>query len=238
MSTPTNPYGYPSNPEQPGESQFPPSQSPYPDQTFGGSQVGQPQYPRSAPYPPYPYPPAPYPQAPYAPQGYPMYPQGGMPPYGGPPPERQSRTTLWVILSILGVLAVVACAACAFLFVMFGQLAQKVAQPAVVTVDFCQDLRTQNYTAAYDLLSSDLQQQVSEDDFVRVNQTHDASDGTVTECTVSSTGGDAQIGDGSVTLPLSVARGTSAPVTGDITLTQSGTTWRISAIDQRLGLLS
>jgi hypothetical protein len=240
MSTPTNPYGYPNNPEQPGDPRYPPSQPPYPDQAFGAPQPGQPQHPGAAPYPPYPpypYPPAPYPQAPYPPQGYPMYPQGGMPPYG-PPPERQSHTTLWVILGILGALATVACVACAFLFVGLGQFVQKAAQPAIVTVDFCQDLRTQNYTAAYGLLTSGLQQQVTEDAFVKANQAHDASDGTVTQCSVSSGSSHVQFGDGSVTLPLTVARGAGAPVTGNITLTQSGTTWRISAIDPGLGLLS
>lgn len=226
MSSPTNPYGYPPNPEQPGQ----PGQPPYPQQPY----PAYPTYP-SMPDQPYGTPPAGYP---YPPQGYPAYQQGGMPPFAPPaPPQRQRNTTLWVVLSIVGVLAVVACVGCGIFAFGIGNLVQKVGGPAIVTGQFCAELQAANYSTAYDRLSSGLQAQVTRDAFVSALQQRDSTDGSITQCSVQSNNGSGvRLGDTTAALPLTVER-TSTTVTGSIQLVKEGTTWKISGIDPSLHLL-
>lgn len=237
MSSPTNPYGYPPNPEQPGQ----PGPSPsYPQPPY-------PAYP-SAPDQPYGAPPAGYPYPPqgYPPQGYPVYQQGGMPPFAPPiaPPQRQRNTTLWVVLGIVGVLAIIACVACGIFAFGIGNLVQKVSGPIIVSEGFCTDLQSANYSAAYDRLSSDLQGQVTRDAFVTANQQRDSTDGPISSCTVTSSGSSSvQLGDTTATLPITIQRNTTvtstipATATGSVQLVKEGNTWKVSGVDPGLHLM-
>lgn len=130
--------------EQQSYGQQPPSYtSPeaYQQNAFGQQGYGQPQ-------------PPPQQQPPYGQQSYgqPLY---GPPPYMPPPPEqKRSLKWLWITLGIIGGLIVLSCAGC-FLLGTFGFNAVKqVAGPAVVTGEYYQYVKMQQYDQAYALLDS------------------------------------------------------------------------------------
>ena len=61
------------------------------------------------------------------------------------------------------------------------------AKPVAVANAFCQDMKTQNYTGAYSLLSSAYKADVSQADYIQANQLHDQLDGKIKDCGVAGT---------------------------------------------------
>ncbi|MGH2515389.1 MAG: hypothetical protein ACRDHP_07015 [Ktedonobacterales bacterium] len=101
---------------------------------------------------------------------------------------------------------------------------------------FCTDLKTQNYTGAYALLSSGYQTKVTQPQFLQAGQLHDAIDGKVQGCSATDSGGGLsallQLGSTTVTFPAQITR--NKPFTGDMTLVNQGGAWKVDAIDTSL----
>jgi len=225
MSTPSGPYdptppsgGYPQNP--------PPYQGypPYPGEVPQQSPYGQPPYGQQ-----------PYGQQPYGPpQVYPGYPGYPVPPQ----PQKNSNRTLWIILSVVGGVLVLACVSCVVLFAVLGSqlFNSPIFGSTIAVTEFCTDEKDQQYPQAYHLLSSSMQNQMTQDQFVQRSQSLDTSQGTVSQCqpTPSST---PQAGDTSASFDVRVTRGTAGtPTTGTITLVKESGGWKIDSIDPSLSL--
>lgn len=219
----------------------------------GGAQQGaDPSQPPAQSYPPHPQhpqqPPPPYPgpygQPPYASspygQPYPPYAPYAQP-YGyGPPPQapqpRASNKGLWIGLSILGVVILLSCIGCA---VGFGLLINNTTRaftssfgPDLVATELCNDEEVSDYTAVYDLFSSDLQSQTTQDAFVAASQAREQSNGVVQNC-VPQSPSQPQSASARVHITLTLNDG---PHSGYITLVQQGGLWQIDSYDSSLGL--
>lgn len=220
---PTLPGGEPqaSNPPVPPAHPHPQQpMPPIPPEPYPGA-YGQPPY---APYPPRPaYPPYPA----YAPYGPPQAPQ----------PPRSSNKGLWIGLSVLGVVILLSCVACA---VGVGLLINNASRtftstlgPAVVAEELCGDEQNSDYVAVYDLFSSNLQSQTTQDQFVAESQAREQANGVVRQCSAAPasqvTSDSARVG---ITLTLD-----DGPHNGYITLVQQGGVWQIDSYDSSLGLI-
>lgn len=101
---------------------------------------------------------------------------------------------------------------------------------------FCTDLKAQNYTGAYGMLSSGYQAKVTQQQFTQASQLHDQIDGKVQGCSAGAGGGglDAllQLGSTSVTFPAQITR--NKTLTGDMTLINQNGAWKVNAIDTSL----
>jgi hypothetical protein len=218
---------------------------------------------RTPDYPPHPdY----YAQPPGSP-GYPSYPQGNPPtqpqqsypypqpgaqpyppyqPYPGqyappPMPPKRSNRTLWIVLGSVGAALILICGVCAFAVIALGGQIGKALGPVVgasVTLsNFCLAEQEQDYSTAYGQFSSSLQDRLPEETFITNAQTHDTSDGKVTDCSTSSSGsGSTSISSDTVVLTLRVIRVDSPATTGSVTLVKEGNNYKIDSIDPSLNL--
>lgn len=194
-----------------------------------------------------------YPQQPVPPQAYPgMYGQppyppsasypGYAPPYSqpyGPPPTPQPRSSnkgLWIGLSILGAVILLSCVGCAAgLGLLINNTARTFTSsfgPDFVATELCSDEEVSDYTAVYELFSSNLQSQTTQDQFVTASQAREQSKGVVRNCTAP-TLSQSQDGRARVAITLTLDDG---PHTGYITVVQSGGLWQIDGYDDSLGL--
>lgn len=201
------------------------------------------------------YPPQPeyYAQTP----GYPTYAQGNPPtqpqqsyppyqPYPGqyappPMPPKRSNRTLWIVLGSVGAALVLICGVCAFAAIALGGQLGKALGPtigaSVTLANFCVAEQEQDYSKAYAQFSTNLQNQVTSDQFANQAAAHDASDGKVTDCsTDSSNPSGTQVSDTQVTLSLRVKRANGPTTTGLVTLVKEGSDFKIDALDPSLGL--
>jgi|GEM_PF-1127600 hypothetical protein len=113
-------------------------------------------------------------------------------------------------------------------------------------VTFCGAEQTQQYGLAYQQFSSQLQQQITEDQFTQHAQQLDQQNGTITSCGQHS-GSNATVSGNSVTIEVDVTRtfgsdaggnaGKHQAFQGNITLVQEGNDWHINQIDTSLGLV-
>lgn len=202
----------PASPTQP----YPPQQS-VPPQAYPGM-YGQPPYPPSASYPGY--------APPYG------------PPYGPPsaPPPRASNTGLWIGLSILGAVILLSCVGCAAgLGLLINNTTRTLTssvRPELVATDLCNDEEVSDYIAVYDLFSSNLQSQTTQDQFVAASQAREQSKGVVRSCLVQP-GAQSEDGRARVAITLTLNDGSHK---GYITVVQSGGLWQIDGYDDSLGL--
>jgi hypothetical protein len=92
---------------------------------------------------------------------------------------------------------------------------------------FCAAMQGQDYSAAYDLLDSAQQGQVSRDDFVASGKLHDAIDGSITTCALAKVpqGNNDQL----TLLTIQLKRSKQGLATGDVTLKLEGTAWKLDA---------
>ncbi len=227
MSTPSGPYD-----PTPPSGEYPQNPPPYP---------GYPPYPGDAPqqspYGQSPYGQPPYGQQPYGPpQVYPGYPGYPVPPQ----PQKNSNRTLWIILGVVGGVLVLACVLCVGgVFFLGSQLFNNPTIASTIAVtNFCADEESQQYVRAYNLLSSSMQSQRTQSDFIQRSQSLDTSQGTVSQCqpTTSSTN---PATDTSASIPVTVMRGTGSTATttnGTITLVKESGGWKIDSIDPSLSL--
>ena len=169
--------------------------------------------------------------------GYGQPPMGQPPMYGQPmmppaAPAKKSRKRLWITLGVIAGVLVLACGGIGFVF--FSAI-QEALKPVTVATTFCNDLKAQNYTTAYDLLSSNAQGQVSRDLFVQAAQLQDQIDGTVKSCapvTGSSANTKIDVNAGKASLKATVQR--NQAFTGNILLIKQGSDWKIDDIDASL----
>jgi hypothetical protein len=201
------------------------------------------------------YPPQPeyYAQTP----GYPTYAQGNFPtqpqqpyppyqPYPGqyappPMPPKRSNRTLWIVLGSVGAALVLMCGVCAFaVFALGGQIGKALGPTigaSVTLANFCVAEQQQDYAKAYAELSTNLQNQVTSDQFTSKAAAHDTADGKVTDCsTDSSNPSGTEVSDTQVTLSLRVKRANGPTTTGLVTLVKEGSAFRIDSLDPSLGL--
>jgi hypothetical protein len=129
----------------------------------------------------------------------------GYPPMAAPP-QKKSRRGLWITLGVVGGLLVVCCAGVAGLFTYATVQAAK---PIAVASSFCNDLKSQTYTSAYNLLSANYQARIPEQTFVQGVQLQDQVDGTVKSCGLqsgNSTGFTFPLNNNTATLAAQVVR--------------------------------
>jgi flagellar basal body-associated protein FliL len=183
------------------------------------------------------------------PEGYPSYPGGqpgyGQPGYGqsgyGPPmgqmppptlPKKKSRRGLWIILSIIVVLLLACIAGFGILFYNAAQIAL---QPLQAAQNFCNDLKTQDYSSAYTMLSTNYQGQVTQTQFTQGSQLHDQIDGKVQSCAPASNNNFSfNLGNGPTTASFNATVTRNKAFTGKISMVKEGSAWRVDALDQSL----
>jgi hypothetical protein len=177
----------------------------------------------------------------------PPAPDRGLPEYGRPPgsptpltyppehmppeyaPRARARRWPWITCGIIiGVLLI----PCALLAILGVYLFSGIAGTNGTISTFCDDLKAQRYSAAYDTFSTQLQSQVSREQFVAVNTQRDQTDGPVRAC------GNPQISislhNNNAYIPLAITR--TQTYTGTIHLVHEGNGWKIDAIDPALQL--
>ena len=152
-----------------------------------------------------------------------------MPPVVPPQAPRKNRKPLFITCGVILVIAILACGAVGFY--AYTQV-QAALQPVNAAQAFCSDLKKQDYTAAYGMLSTNYQSQLSQADFTAGSKAHDQIDGTVKSCTQagSGTSGFKYVPGKQATLAVTVTR--SKPFSGNIVLVDQSGTWKIDSIDQ------
>ncbi|HEX6121928.1 MAG TPA: NTF2-like N-terminal transpeptidase domain-containing protein [Ktedonobacterales bacterium] len=161
------------------------------------------------------------------PGGYPTMP-------GTPPEQKKSRKGLWITLGVIGGLLVLCCAAGIGLFVFATVQAAK---PIAAATNFCDDLKAQDYTAAYGMLSTDYQGKVTADQFTQASQLHDQIDGKVKKCGLLASGNSStsfNFDFNNNTAKLSAQTTRNKTFTGTIALVKQGDDWKIDNIDPSL----
>ncbi len=103
---------------------------------------------------------------------------------------------------------------------------------------YCADLKTQNYDAAYGLLSTGYQSQVTETDYVADAKLHDQIDGKISDCGQPHKGNFTwNLGESPQSLDTQIKRETSAGAhegTGSVSLVKQGGNWKIDAVADSL----
>jgi hypothetical protein len=170
----------------------------------------------------------------HIPIGYPTpYYPPNYPPMPAPSRSRSNRT-LAIVLGVIGAVALVGCAAGTLLVISVFNAASNFVGPIAAVTQFCQDEENQDYTAAYQLLSSNVRQNYSEDQFITFSQSRDSTDGDVTACQVTS-GNTPQITGSTATLSLTDTLDASQ-VVGPVTLVKESGQWYLDSADSSLRL--
>jgi hypothetical protein len=207
-----------------------------------------PRYPPYTQYPPYlPYPP--YPQPGYPPPGY--WPPGYQMP-GYPPPKKDNTRMVYGIIAAVLVVGIVLCVGCGLALSSYDNLVSHSLSGSLasLTVDeLCLDEEMQDYSSAYTLLSSNLQQQLSESQFTTDGQQHDSTLGQISTCTQQ--GPAVSSSSTEVTATLAITRSVTptpdasgnAPApqasdyTGQVILVEVSSQWKVDQVDSALNML-
>lgn len=166
------------------------------------------------------------------------YPEHYTPRWGGPggvpvqetpptaPPKRKSHKGFWIACGmIVGGLLLAEAVGIIYLNTLSGSQAGQVAD---VATRFCTDLQHQDYTAAYGLLSSRLQAQVTQAQFVQYEQAQDRAAGPVLRCKASGPVDDGTTGATGAMSTMQITR--HVTYTNPIALVQEGNTWKIDTL--------
>jgi hypothetical protein len=188
-----------------------PSLPPYPSP--GGS--SQPLYPYGQPGAP----------------SQPLYPYGGYaPPSQYPPTGTGARTSHRGLITgvVIGVVVLALLGSGAFVGINQYQA------PAQAAQQFCSTLTSQDYVAAYNMLSSNLQSEYTSDQFTLGSQLLDKAEGNVISCgAASGSSYDYTLFGSTATISSVIDRAQSGTLTGKLHLiNQNG--WKISGIDTSL----
>jgi hypothetical protein len=97
---------------------------------------------------------------------------------------------------------------------------------------FCNDLKSQRYSAAYDGFSPHLQSRISRDQFISVNLQRDQVDGPVRACGRAQTS--ISLHNADAFIPLEITR--TQTYIGIIQLVHERNRWKLDAIDPALEL--
>lgn len=140
----------------------------------------------------------------------------------------------WLIPVIIVALVIVVLGAVGGVVYAIGKNALQ--EPMNVTTTFCGDMKTQNYTDAYKLLSSGYQAHVTSQQFTQASQVHDQLDGKVKDCGLA-----ALQNNGGFNLNLSPRNASfnaqitrNRAYTGSVSLVNQNGSWKIDAIDDSL----
>ncbi len=194
-----------------------------------------PGYPPGQAYPPSIYPPPPV--SSYAPAyGQPGHPQPGYP-YPYYPPAQPKSDAGKIVAIVVGVIAgvlILSCVAVILLVASVGRQIGNYVAPLAAVSQFCQDEQAQDYSSAYQLLSSSVRQRYTPDQFVSYSQNRDTAYGQVTNCRVIS-GTQTDVTATSATFSLSVTLGGGENV-GPVTVVKDGGQWYIDSADPPLQL--
>ena len=224
---PSGGYGQPGRPSQPYQGR--PSQpyqgsssQPYqgsPSQPYQG-QYGQP----GAPNPSY----GQFGQP--GPASQPYYNQQTV--YTQPPAPKKSRRGLKIALTLAAVVLV--------LFAIGGGVAvffiNQFAAPGVAALQFCNQLKSQNYDGAYGTLSSGLQSQYSKTAFSAGVSALDTAEGKVIGCQQAQ-GSNAytySLGSSTATVQAQITRGIQGNLTGALHMKNQSGTWKVDGLDTSL----
>ncbi len=159
-----------------------------------------------------------------------VYPPEHVPPDYHPPKTSRRKRWPWVACGVvLGVLLV----PCLLISLLVGFSTVHVVQAGASLDQFCTDLTARHYDAAYDLLSSGLQAQVSHDSFVQVSRQQDETAGVVRSC--QSPRNSISWHNDDVTLQFEIVR--KLTYSGTVTLIRQSSGWKINRIDSELALL-
>lgn len=105
-----------------------------------------------------------------------------------------------------------------------------------VTATFCNDMKTQNYTGAYSLLSSGYQAHVTSQQFTEASQLHDQLDGKVKDCGLaavqSNAGFNLNLNPQNASFNAQIMR--NRAYTGSVSLVKQSGNWKIDTIDDSL----
>jgi hypothetical protein len=203
---PMYPYGVPADPSQP----MPP--------------YGQPGAPSM---PMYPYGQPGGPSMPMYPYGMPGAPSQGFPTMA-PAQPKKSHKKLWISLAVVTVLLAASGGGVAFAL-------QQLSAPANAAIQFCANLKSQNYDAAYDMLTAKMQGQYTHQQFSQGSQVLDTAEGQVTGCKPSTSGNAYQysLGASTATVSAVIDRNTQGSLSGALHL-KNENGWKIDAIDTSL----
>jgi hypothetical protein len=241
MTDQYDPNGYTSYGGQPGGGNTAPGSGQGGYGSYGGQGYGQQGTPPPQPYPGTPS--QPYPGTPSQPYGG-QYGQYGQPgpssqPYYAqqtaftqPPAQKPSRRGLKVALIVAGVvllLGVLGGGAAAVVLSQFGA-------PGAAALQFCNNLKTQSYDAAYGMLSSDLKSSFSQTDFSTGVSALDTAEGKVTGCQQAqgSNTYSYSLGASTATVKAQITRSTQGNLTGVLHLKNQSGSWKIDGIDSSL----
>jgi hypothetical protein len=169
------------------------------------------------------------------PPGYGPLPQGYGPPYGYPTmasqPPNKSRKGLWITLGVIGGVLVLCCAIGVGLVIY---AAVQVSKPISVAQSFCDDLKAQDYNAAYTLTSAGYQSRVSQLQFVQRAQNDDQTNGKVTSCKLQTNSFNFNFNTSISTFTVAIQITRNQTTTGNLTLVKHGSNWTIDAVDASL----
>ncbi len=208
---------------------FPPAQPGMADPT---AQASSPYGPPAAPSQPMYAAPS---QPMYAAPSQPMYAAPSQPMDGAPgqfgqiaQPRKRSLKGLWIALAIVVVLLALAGGGVVYALT-------QLAAPAAAAISFCNDLKTQSYTPAYQLLSTKLQGQFTQVQFTQGSQALDGVEGTVTSCKQGTGNAYAySFGGTTATLLAVITRSKQGDLSGTIHLKSENGTWKVDGLDTSL----
>ena len=101
---------------------------------------------------------------------------------------------------------------------------------------YCADLKSQNYAAAYGLLSTAYQSQITQADYVADARLHDQVDGKVSDCGQPHSGTFTwNLGESPQSLQVEITRQTlKSQLVGAVKLVKQGDNWKVDAIADSL----
>ena len=246
---PSSPYGYPGAEQQGSYGQPAAPSQPYtgtpsrpyggtPSRPYGGTPsqpyTGQEGYGQPAPASqPYYGQPAPASQPFYGqpgPASQPFYGQQTM--YTQPPAPKKSRRGLKVALIVAGIVLVLGALGGGGAVFLINQIAA----PGMAAVQFCNELKTQNYDNAYSMLSSSMQGQYPETAFRAGITALDTAEGKVIGCQQAQGGNTYKysLGSSTATVGAQLTRANQGNLTGSIHLKNENGSWKVDSIDTSL----
>jgi hypothetical protein len=155
-------------------------------------------------------------------------------PYPPAPPKKGSGRTVAIIVSVIAGVVIISCIAGAFLVYSLVQQVGNYVAPITTVTEFCVREQSQDYSGAYQLLSTSAKQRYTPDAFVAYSQNRDTNSGQVTSCGVVSSGS-SQITATSATFEVTVALN-DGDHTGAVTLVKEDGHWGLDSADPGLQL--
>jgi hypothetical protein len=147
-------------------------------------------------------------------------------------PAPKSRRGLLIGLSVAVVLVLLLVGGAV---VLMAYQSSEAAIPVAAANDYCQDLKAQNYTGAYAMLSSAYKAAINQTQYTQANSLHDQLDGKIKDCSVESApaaGFSLTINNTAADLSAKITR--NKAFAGGISLIKEGDTWKINAVDESL----